>query len=172
MVANGMNGMQQNMSPNYQQVQNGTYNYPTQVNMSGTNIQTGTGMPFDANMNKAIYNRLNKTVKTNGSVLPNHYVPLVKQGNQVLSVEIFKGKSVVELETKWLELSEKLSWINEYTPFYSVETSGVDELGQQRYFGGELYRLRIGPFKQIEVANEICQKLSLKNVPCNVVRTE
>ena len=172
MTTNNMVGMQQNMSLNYQNVQNGAYNYPTQLNMAQTNIQTGTGVPFDTDMNKVIYNKLNKAPKTNGSVLPNHYVPLVKQNNQVLSVEIFKGKSVVELETKWLELSEKLSWINEYTPFYSVETSGVDELGQQRYFGGELYRLRIGPFKQIEVANEICQKLSLKNVPCNVVRTE
>ncbi len=172
MTTNNMVGMQQNMSLNYQNVQNGAYNYPTQLNMAQTNIQTGSGVQFDTDMNKAIYNKLNKTPKTNGSVLPNHYVPLVKQGNQVLSVEIFKGKSVVELETKWLELSEKLTWINEYTPFYSVETSGVDELGQQRYYGGELYRLRIGPFKQIEVANEICQKLSLKNVPCNVVRTE
>ena len=110
--------------------------------------------------------------KTNGAILPNHYVPLVKQSSQNVSVEVFKGKSVVDLETKWLELTEKLPWLDEYTPFYSVETSGVDEIGQQRYYGGELYRLRIGPFSKIEVADEICQKLSLQNVPCGVVRAQ
>lgn len=110
--------------------------------------------------------------KTNGSVLPNHYVPLVKQNDTKVSVELFKGKSVVELENKWLEMTEKLPWLDEYTPFYSVETSGVDEIGQQRYYGGELYRLRIGPFAQIDVANEVCQKLSLQNAPCAVVRTQ
>ncbi len=122
--------------------------------------------------NEIIYNSLQAKSKTNASVLPNHYVPLVKQNSQNVSVEIFKGKSVSDLENKWLELTEKLPWLDEYTPFYSVETSGVDEIGQQRYYGGEFYRLRVGPFSQIEVADEICQKLSLQNVPCNVVRTQ
>jgi ComB9 competence protein len=110
--------------------------------------------------------------RTNGSVLPNHYVPLVRQNDTKVSVELFKGKSVVELENKWLDLTERLPWLDEHTPFYSVETSGVDEMGQQRYYGGEMYRLRIGPFAQIDVANEVCQKLSLQNVPCSVVRTQ
>ncbi|MDR1009008.1 MAG: TrbG/VirB9 family P-type conjugative transfer protein [Rickettsiales bacterium] len=110
--------------------------------------------------------------RTNASMLPNHYVPLVRQNEQKVSIEIFKGKSVVELESKWLELTEKLPWLDEYTPFYSVETSGVDELGAQRYYGGEFYRLRIGPFARMEVANEVCQKLSLQNVACSVVRTQ
>ncbi|MDR3126152.1 MAG: TrbG/VirB9 family P-type conjugative transfer protein [Rickettsiales bacterium] len=112
------------------------------------------------------------TGRTSGSILPNHYVPLVKQSESKVSVEIFQGKSVVEIEQKWLELTEKLPWLDEYTPFYSVETSGVDELGQQRYYGGEFYRLRIGPFTQIEVANEVCSKLSMTRVPCAVVRTQ
>ncbi len=122
--------------------------------------------------NLAIYNKLRPTRNTNGSVLPNHYVPLVKQNKQDVSVEIFKGKSVVNLEEMWLELSEKLPWLEEYTPYYSIETSGVDEIGSQRYYGGELYRLRIGPFGKIEVANEVCQKLSIQNVPCSVVRSQ
>jgi hypothetical protein len=114
--------------------------------------------------------------RTNASFLPNHHVPLVKQNDQRVAIEIFQGKSVVELEAKWLELTEKLPWLDEYTPFYSVETSGVDELGQQRYYGGEFYRLRIGPFggyfNQLETANEVCQKLALSNVPCSIVRTQ
>ena len=145
----------------------GAFNYPAQLNYP---LMTG-GYPTNAE-NKMIYESLSNKPKTNASVLPNHFVPLVYQTNQTYSVEIFKGKSVVDLETKWLELTEKLSWLEEYTPFYSVETSGVDEIGQQRYYGGELYRLRIGPFKQIEVANEVCQKLSIKNISCNVVRTQ
>lgn len=137
--------------------------YPS--TMGGTSYLTGSE-------NEIIYNQLLPKTKTNASVLPNHYVPLVKQNSQNVSVEIFKGKSVSDLENRWLELTEKLPWLDEYTPFYSVETSGVDEMGQQRYYGGEFYRLRIGPFSQIEVADEICQKLSLQSVPCNVVRTQ
>lgn len=151
-----------------------TYAYPQQMvggYYPSMQIQPGVSY-YNSSENEAIYNSLLPKTKTNASVLPNHYVPLVKQNNQTVSVEIFKGKSVVELEDKWLELSEKLPWLDEYTPFYSVETSGVDEIGQQRYYGGELYRLRIGPFSKIEVADEICQKLSLQNVPCGVVRAQ
>ncbi len=150
----------------YQDMSMGAYAYPQQMPM-------GAMQGYYSNTeNQAIYNSMVSKGKTNASVLPNHYVPLVKQNSQSVSVEIFKGKSVVELETKWLELSEKLPWLDEYTPFYSVETSGIDEIGQQRYYGGELYRLRIGPFGKIEVADEICQKLSLQNVPCAVVRAQ
>ena len=150
----------------YQDMSMGAYAYPQQMPMAA--------MPsyYSSSENQAMYGSMTSKGKTNASVLPNHYVPLVKQSNQNVSVEIFKGKSVVELETKWLELSEKLPWLDEYTPFYSVETSGIDEIGQQRYYGGELYRLRIGPFGKIEVADEICQKLSLQNVPCAVVRAQ
>ena len=159
----------------------GSYMYPQNIpyGAGGMNMgypmggmSTGGASYLTGSENEVIYNSLLPKSKTNASVLPNHYVPLVKQNSQNVSVEIFKGKSVSDLENKWLELTEKLPWLDEYTPFYSVETSGVDEIGQQRYYGGEFYRLRIGPFSQIEVADEICQKLSLQNVPCNVVRTQ
>ncbi len=156
----------------YQDMSMATYAYPQMMNSPMMPMQQGGVSYYGENENQAIYNSILPKVKTNASVLPNHYVPLVKQTNSNVSVEIFKGKSVVDLETKWLELTEKLPWLDEYTPFYSVETSGVDELGQQRYYGGELYRLRIGPFGKIEVADEICQKLSLQNVPCSVVRAQ
>jgi hypothetical protein len=129
-------------------------------------VQPGASSPTDAMANPKA------TGRTSGSIQPNHFVPLVKQTESKDTVEIFQGKSVVEIEQKWLELTEKLPWLDEYTPFYSVETSGVDALGEQRYYGGEFYRLRIGPFGQIEVANEVCSKLSLTRVPCAVVRTQ
>lgn len=154
----------------------GAYMYPQNLSYPMTNMVGGYPMggmqPYTSQENEIIYNSLLPKTKTNASVLPNHYVPLVKQNSQNVSVEVFKGKSVVDLENKWLELTEKLPWLDEYTPFYSVETSGVDEIGQQRYYGGEFYRLRIGPFAKIEVADEICQKLSLQSVPCSVVRTQ
>ena len=173
-------GAQDMMAYNYtnQAMTGGAYMYPQAVQYPMTGMQMGypTNMggitTYTAQENEVIYNQIAPKTKTNASVLPNHYVPLVKQNSQNVSVEIFKGKSVSDLEDKWLELTEKLPWLDEYTPFYSVETSGVDEIGQQRYYGGEFYRLRIGPFSQIEVADEICQKLSLQNVPCNVVRTQ
>lgn len=164
----------------YDNMSYGSYMYPqtlpynTGMQMGGysTGGMGGGASYLTGEQNEIIYNKILPKTKTNASVLPNHYVPLVKQNSQNVSVEIFKSKSVSDLENKWLELTEKLPWLDEYTPFYSVETSGVDEIGQQRYYGGEFYRLRIGPFSQIEVADEICQKLSLQNVPCNVVRTQ
>lgn len=160
----------------YDMMNTGSYAYPQNVSYGMGQMQAGmpmrTGVYYSDSENEAIYNSLLPKARTNASVLPNHYVPLVKQTSQNVSVEIFKGKSVIELEDKWLVLTEKLPWLDEYTPFYSVETSGVDEIGQQRYYGGEFYRLRVGPFSKIEIADEICQRLSLQNVPCSVVRTQ
>ncbi len=152
---------------NYQQqaaMMNGAYAYPQNMR--------GYGMGFTPEQNLAIYNEIAPKINTNASTLPNHYVPLVMQKKQDMSVEIFKGKSVIYLEEMWMELTSKLPWLEEYTPYYSIETSGVDELGRQRYYGGELYRLRIGPFTQIEVANDVCRRLSIQNVPCSVVRSQ
>jgi hypothetical protein len=151
----------------------GAYGYPQAIDAGMMNgYAAGGGGYYSPEQNEAVYSALLPKGRTNASVLPNHYVPLVRQNSMSVSVEIFKGKAVVELENKWLELTEKFPWLDEYTPFYSVETSGVDEIGLQRYYGGEFYRLRIGPFSQIDVANEICQKLSLQNVTCSVVRTQ
>jgi len=110
--------------------------------------------------------------QTNASILPTHHVPLVRQNERRTSLELFKGRSVTELENQWLELTEHNPWLDEYVPFYSVETSGVDELGAQMYFGGEIYRLRIGPFDRIEEANSICSRLAQKRVPCSIVRAQ
>ncbi|MDR2099107.1 MAG: TrbG/VirB9 family P-type conjugative transfer protein [Rickettsiales bacterium] len=157
----------------YDTLNTGAYGYPQAVDPSmGYHGGYGMGGSYSPEENEAMYNALLPKGRTNASVLPNHYVPLVKQSSMNVSVEIYKGKSVVELENKWLALTEQFPWLDEYTPFYSVETSGVDEIGLQRYYGGEFYRLRIGPFNQIDVANEICQKLSLHNEPCSVVRTQ
>ena len=181
-IAGGNYSYTPNMTQSYytgMEMNNGSYMYPQNLSYGMANSPMGymgsnggNNTYYTAQENEVIYNSLLPKAQTNASVLPNHYVPLVKQNSQEVSVEIFKGKSVVDLENKWLELTEKLPWLDEYTPFYSVETSGVDEIGQQRYYGGEFYRLRVGPFAKIEVADEICQKLSLQNVPCSVVRTQ
>jgi hypothetical protein len=115
---------------------------------------------------------LKDTPATNASMLPNHYVPLVRQTESKVSIELFKGKNVSDLESQWLDATEKNPWLDEYLPFYSVETSGVDELGAQMYYGGELYRLRIGPFERLEDANSVCLKLAQQKIPCSIVRAQ
>jgi hypothetical protein len=115
---------------------------------------------------------LSNAPQSNASVLPTHHVPLVRQGERRISLELFRGRSVTEIETQWLEATDRNPWLDEYVPFYSVETSGVDELGAQMYFGGEIYRLRIGPFDRIEDANTICVRLAQQGIPCSIVRAQ
>jgi hypothetical protein len=109
---------------------------------------------------------------TNAAILPTHHVPLVRQSDRRISLELFKGRSVTELENQWLQITELNPWLDEYVPFYSVETSGVDELGSQMYFGGEIYRLRIGPFDRIDAASAVCTRLAQQRIPCAIVRAQ
>ncbi|MDR2934194.1 MAG: TrbG/VirB9 family P-type conjugative transfer protein [Rickettsiales bacterium] len=109
---------------------------------------------------------------TNAFVLPDHYVPIVKQSKISFAVELVRGKTPKELDEEWYKIQNAFEFLKEFTPYYSVETKGVDELSLTQYKGNEFYRLRIGPFGAIEEADGICRKLAAFNTPCNVVRIQ
>ncbi|MCT4552454.1 MAG: TrbG/VirB9 family P-type conjugative transfer protein [Alphaproteobacteria bacterium] len=113
--------------------------------------------------------------RTNGSYLPDHYVPLVEQKTVSYAVEIKKGDSIKELEKSWEAMSAgKGNMLSRYQDrvFYSLEDEGVDELGSNLYHGNEVYRLRIGPFEEIDEPDELCKKLSGFRINCKVVRIQ
>ncbi len=110
--------------------------------------------------------------KTNAYVLPSHYVPIVKQSTISFAVELARGKTPKALDEEWYKIQNAFEFLKEFTPYYSVETKGVDELSSTQYKGNEFYRLRIGPFGAIEEADGICRKLAAFSTPCNVVRIQ
>lgn len=114
-----------------------------------------------------------------GGILPQHHVPLIKVEKNRIALEIAVDESVEKLDEYWNRIYNEnrdgmLGPIfNLLTPFYSVETRGVDELGARPYHGAELYRLRLmlkdGSDFNVEVADEYCRRLGASGIKCNVV---
>ncbi len=158
------------------------------MNMYSTN---GMGMPqqsgymmnysINSEQNTMLTNGINNAyangdpksnIKTNAYVLPSHYVPIVKQSKVAFAVELARGKTPKVLDEEWYKMQNSFEFLKEFTPYYSVETKGVDELSKTQFKGNEFYRLRIGPFEMIEEADAICRKLASFSTPCNVVRIQ
>lgn len=155
---NGMMNMQQGLMPAA-----GVYMNPTQLSPGMMNLPK-----------KAPYPKPNKT---KASYLPDHYVPIIKDQKSEVSIELESGTSITDLETKWIELQEVVQeaypdLLINYQPFYSIETEGIDELGQNPASSNEIYRLRIGPIEDIKKGAKICKELSLYRIPCTVVRSQ
>jgi hypothetical protein len=117
-----------------------------------------------------------------GSILPKVSVPLEYIEKNRIALEIAVDDSVEKLEEYWNKLrndnqDNALGQIFEIlTPFYSVESKGVDELGGKSYRGAELYRLRLmlkdGSDFNVEVADGYCSRLSSAGITCNVVKEQ
>ena len=135
--------------------------YPMTVSQMINNLDPEIGGSNDQNINK-----------TNAFALPSHYVPIVKQGKINFAIELARGKSPKELDEEWYKIQSAFEFLKEFTPYYSVETKGVDELGARQYKGNEFYRLRIGPFANVEEADNICRKLAAFQTNCTVVRIQ
>jgi hypothetical protein len=83
-----------------------------------------------------------------------------------ISVELGTDADVNNLENLWSELSKKYSSVlNGYQPFYSVDAPADGQ-------GRELFHLRIGPVKSIDVGDEICNQLGRNGIFCSVVRIQ
>ncbi len=140
------------------------------MNNFNSGVYTGSGY-FGVNDAYANADPKN-SIKTNAYVLPSHYVPIVKQTKITFAVELARGKTPKSLDEEWYKMQNSFEFLKEFTPYYSVETKGVDELSKTQFKGNEFYRLRIGPFDAIEEADAICRKLAAFSTPCNVVRIQ
>ncbi|MBO5997174.1 MAG: TrbG/VirB9 family P-type conjugative transfer protein [Alphaproteobacteria bacterium] len=83
-----------------------------------------------------------------------------------IAIELGQGSDVVTLENMWENIrSKNQNLLKGYNPYYSIDTAAE---------GGvpELFRLRVGPMKDIKTGDEICAKLSKKGISCSVIRTQ
>lgn len=86
--------------------------------------------------------------------------------SETISVELGTHADITELETIWENIYNKnTDVLTGYEPYYSVDTTAD---GNVR----ELFRLRIGPMKDVSVADKLCKKLGRRGFTCAVVRVQ
>jgi len=77
-----------------------------------------------------------------------------------------QGTDIASLEATWENIRAKnQKLLGGYNPYFSVDTLAE---------GGvpELFRLRVGPVKDVSTGDDICTKLSKKGISCSVIRTQ
>lgn len=85
---------------------------------------------------------------------------------ETISIELGTSPDISALETEWeTVLAQNKDTLNGYEPYYSVDTTAD---GNVR----ELFRLRVGPVKDIETADKLCKKLGRKGFSCSVIRVQ
>lgn len=86
--------------------------------------------------------------------------------NSNISIELGADGNVANLEELWGKLSSKYSKeLGEFSPFFSVDAPADGQ-------GKELFHLRVGPVKNLDVGDKICGELGRNGVFCSVVRTQ
>ena len=117
---------------------------------------------------------------TAGSFLPQTSIPLITSNQSGVAVELRSDTSVKALNDYWTGLLAKFSGedgqglLTQYKDmvFFAVDEQGVGDLGADSTTA-RLYRLRIGPMKDIETAQKLCdQLLKFSGASCNVVRIQ
>ncbi|MCQ2599108.1 MAG: TrbG/VirB9 family P-type conjugative transfer protein [Alphaproteobacteria bacterium] len=117
---------------------------------------------------------------TAGSYLPQTNIPLITSNQNGVAVELKADTSVKALDDYWAGLLSKFSGENGQgllTPykdkvFFAVDEQGVGDLGAASSTA-RLYRLRIGPLSDIDVAQTLCDKLlKFSGTSCSVVRIQ
>jgi len=85
---------------------------------------------------------------------------------ETISVELGAHTDIVTLEKMWDALLNRYGdLLKGYEPYYSVDATADGDVR-------ELFRLRIGPFKDVNSGDALCQKLAKKGVSCSVVRVQ
>ncbi len=117
---------------------------------------------------------------TAGSYLPQSNIPLITSNQTGVAVELKSDTSVKALDDYWTGLLAKFSGEDGQgllTPykdkvFFAVDEQGVGDLGASSSTA-RLYRLRIGPMADIDVAQQLCDKLlKFSGASCSVVRIQ
>ncbi len=85
---------------------------------------------------------------------------------ETISIELGTNPDISELESVWESIyAQNKETLNGYEPYYSVDTTAD---GNVR----ELFRLRVGPVKDIQTADKLCKKLGRKGFSCSVIRVQ
>ena len=117
---------------------------------------------------------------TAGAFLPGSNIPMITSNQVGVAVELRSDPSVKALNDYWTKLlatfsgEEGSGLLTPYKNmvFFAVDEQGVGPLGS-RDSTARLYRLRIGPFADIEEAQTLCDKMQrFQSTACHVVRIQ
>ena len=85
---------------------------------------------------------------------------------ETISIELGTHADIAELESIWETIyTQNKDSLEGYEPYYSVDTTAD---GNMR----ELFRLRVGPVKDVATADKLCKKLGRRGFSCAVVRVQ
>ncbi len=128
----------------------------------------------------SVVNMLPQQRNTAGAYLPQTNIPLIASNQVGVAVELKSDTSVKALDDYWATLLAKFSGdegqglLTPYKDkvFFAVDEQGVGELGAASSAARQ-YRLRIGPLKDIDTAQTLCDKLlNFSSTSCSVVRMQ
>lgn len=158
-------------------------------NTQTVNPMTGAGtyMPAGFTVPQAmpqqsgsVVNMLPQQRNTAGAYLPQTNIPLIASNQIGVAVELKSDTSIDALDRYWAEMLAKFSGEDGQgllTPykdkvFYAIDEQGVGDLGAEASSARQ-YRLRIGPMKDIDTAQTLCDKLlRFSGTSCSVVRMQ
>lgn len=149
---------------------------------AGYYMPAGYGAPqaITQQSSGSVVNMLPQQRNTAGAYLPQTNIPLISSNQVGVAVELKSDTSVKALDDYWAMLLAKFSGEDgeglltpyEDMVFYSVDTQGVGDLGAASA-SARMYRLRIGPFTDINTAQKLCDKmLKFSGTSCSVVRLQ
>ncbi len=86
--------------------------------------------------------------------------------SETISIELGTHPDIAQLESIWDKiLTKNADILKGYEPYYSIDTTAD---GNMR----ELFRLRVGPIKDVTLADKLCKKLGRRGFSCSVVRVQ
>ncbi len=85
---------------------------------------------------------------------------------EVISVELGTNANIADLESMWEQIYAKNEDILKgYEPYYSVDATADGDVR-------ELFRLRVGPMKNVKAGDTLCRKLGRRGFSCSVIRVQ
>ncbi|MBQ8251283.1 MAG: TrbG/VirB9 family P-type conjugative transfer protein [Alphaproteobacteria bacterium] len=98
--------------------------------------------------------------------MPIATTPSAVVDSETISIELGTHPDIAQLEGIWEKiLAKNADVLKGYEPYYSVDTTAD---GNMR----ELFRLRVGPVKDVTIADKLCKKLGRRGFGCSVVRVQ
>ena len=161
-------------------------------NNTTVNPSTGAGyyMPagftvpqtMPTNTSGSVVNMLPTQRNTAGAYLPQTNIPLISSNQTGMAVELASDTSISALEEYWNKLLAKFSGdegeglLRPYRDmvFFAIDEQGVGDLGSDTK-AARLFRLRVGPFSDIDTAQKLCSDLIKQTggqTACKVVRMQ
>ena len=179
-VAKSMTSNQSFNNVGYNNFGSGINNTPLNSNMMQTSQNNSIGNYNYQTRSSDTVHMLPTERNTAGSYLPTSSIPLISSNQKGVAIELQSDTSVKALNDYWTGLIAKFSGDDGkgiLTPyknmvFFAVDEQGVGELGSESV-ASRLYRLRIGPLKDMDTAQSLCDKLlKFSGTICKIVRVQ